>query len=281
MRLPSYEMIIWHLHARTQYPAGNGSSTILIHMVKISVGNGIHLELSMINVRKSPWSPFHAFLLIKLAHFTNCLAELGQKPQTNGRPKVWLTYQLIGEGSRDEYIPWSLVNERKCYRICKVLQNGTVSPFPRGSIVRSGRSPVDILFSSSAPSLLLLLLPPQPGERLCHHPFLPLDLWHHRLFRFHRQGLPVKEGSCENEYDQTSLESELDEIGYLGHSKLLIAAPMIKLSSAEAELILSANWLERIKITFERTSWLLSRMERTNWLGSIGNCKALPSTLPF
>ena len=199
-----------------------------------------------------PWSTFRASVLIKLAHFTNCLAQLGQKPQTNGRPKVWLTYQLIGEGSRDEYIPWSLVNERKCYRMSKVLQNGTVSPFPRGSIVRS-------------------------GERLCHHPLLPLDLWHRRLFLFHRQGLPVKEGSCENEYDQTSLESELDEIGYLGHSKLLIAAPMIKLSSAEAELILSANWLERIKITFERTSWLLSRMERTNWLGSKGNCKTLPS----
>ena len=30
--------------------------------------------------------------------------------------------------------------------------------------------------------LITLLLPPQPGERLCHHPFLPLDLWHHRLF---------------------------------------------------------------------------------------------------
>ena len=64
----------------------------------------------------------------------------------------------------------------------------------------------------------------------------------------------MKEGSCENEYDQTSSESELDEIGYLGHSNLLISAPMTELSSAEAELVLSANWLQRINITFERTS---------------------------
>ena len=67
----------------------------------------------------------------------------------------------------------------------------------------------------------------------------------------------MKEGSCENEYDQKSLESELGEIGYLGHRNLLISAPMINLSSAETELIVSANWLQRINITFagiERTS---------------------------